>query len=1442
MTTKQWNGQTALFNSNAAWSPTGTPGTADIATLGGTNAYGVSTSGAVIVGGLVVSDALATLSVSGVLASLTSIDIQSGTIAAGTSGALLAATTFRNAGVISVATGQTLTLGASTLGNSGTVLVSGGTLIVPASFTIAQALRGPIGVGNTGTIALTNGGLLDITANALSWAALTAGTISVDSASTLALAGTLGLGGATVNFRPGSLLNRVEFRGETLSNGTVDAAGAVFGGNELTLSRVTWTGSWTVPSGMTVFADATSSIAAGTLSIAAGGRLLETGTLDNLTIALGVAGAIDTATLAGTILADEQSSVVGPTLGANVVLRANGNAVLGLARNFGTVLVQSGSLTLSGNANGSAVGTSYSPVTATNQGRIVVNGGVLRLDAYSDYQPGIAVATGQIIIGNGGVVEVDFTSTQTSTGTRANIIFADGAGTLTLATIAGTAPPAVIAVSGFTDGDSIIAAAGSISQFDATSQTLVFLDPASGLSRAEITFASGHHFIATELVGLGGASIAPSFVAAANILPAFVPGTRQWLGLTGNFNDASQWAPAGVPGAGENASLSGTAAYVVTQSGTTTLAAAIINNALATLTVGGTLSAAAGVALAHGVLYLPGTLRNTIVTQTAGRLLAGSAGTLDNVTWIGDLAVGSGMTVRNGINVFAADGVSDGRLTVAGGTVTIADRETLDHLVIDLGATLVAAAGLALGSHGTLQASTGVAKFLTTGSLANAGHIKVTGGTLTLGGTGTTGFSNTGSISVAAGAELDLAAGTITLAGLLAGSIAIDPAGILVLAGTLDLGGATLDFRAGGPLSGAALRGATLVNGTVDADAGHFSFSNLALRSIVWQGPAVVSAGATLTADGTSRFLDSTGSLAGSIDLSAAGAVLSSSGLINAATIALGSSTALAAIIGANLATPGGQVRLTHPSLGPDATVLANGLAALALARNQGTVIVQSGTLTLAGSDGAISNAGILQTAGGLLIAGGLTDYQVGNPVPVGQTQIGNGGIFKLVDASGLVSNHVNARFIDNNGTFEIATHPGTGSDTITISGWVAGAVIMADFANTSQFDLPSNSLRFSNSSAPGEVITVSLGGAHTYSAGELNGLGTGTITTDFVASPITNIFPPATQAAPQWLGLTGSFGDANLWTPTGVPDATATASLAGTVAYVVNQSGTQTVGGLILTNGRATLSVGGILTTASIALQAGTLNLVGTLRNASITAAGGVLLASGGTLDSIGWRGALVVAGSLVARNGLVLRAEDGSLAGQLTIASGGFNFADSETIDNAAISLGGVLSGSAALGIGSQTSLTVRGTGTLIAATTLATAGTIVVSAGKTLAVGIQAGFTFGTLVNSGTITVNGGTLVLLGDMRNTGAIAISNNGEADIANTSFAALLAAGLAVDASSRVVISGTFNLGGGTVDFGANGPLAHVVFNGATLVNGHVDARAGGFGGRVAALNGIQWR
>ncbi len=1442
MLIKQWNGQTGLFNTDAAWSPTGTPGTADLASLGGINAYDVSTSGTAIIGGLVISGPRANLGVSGVLASLTSIDIESGTVAAGTSGALLAVTSIGNAGVIRVAAGHTLTLGAGTLVNSGTFLVSGGTITVPASFVIAGALRGPIGVSNTGTISLTNGGLLDISANALTWAALTAGTISIDRASTLALAGTLGLGGATVNFRPDSLLHRVEFRGETLSNGTVDAAGAVFGGNELTLSQVRWSGSWTVPAGMTVFADATSSIAGGTLSISAGGRLLETGTLDNLTIALGVAGANGTATLAGTILADGQSSVVGPTLGANIIVRSNGNAVLGLARNFGTVLVQSGSLMLSGNANGTSGGGPYSPVTAINHGSIVVNGGVLRLDSYSDYQPGIAVATGQIIVGNGGVVEVDFVSAQTSTGTQANIIFADGAGTLSLATAAGTAPPAVIAVGGFTDGDSIIAVNGSVSQFDAASQTLLFLDPASGLARAQITFASGHHFAADELIGLGGASIATSFVAAANILPAFVPGTRQWLGLTGNFNDASQWTPSGVPGAGETASLAGIVAYVASQSGTTTVVAATINNALATLTVGGTLSASAGLALEHGVLYLPGTLRDTIVTQTAGYLREGSAGTLSNVTWIGDLTAAAGLTIRNGISVLGADGVADGRLTVASGTVTIADRETLDHVTIDLGATLVAAAGLTLGNHATLEASAGTTSLLATGSLTNAGHIKVRGGTLTLGGSGTTGFSNTGSIRVAAGAELDLTAGNITLADLLAGTIAIDPAGILVLTGTLDLGGVSLDFRAGSPLSKAVLRGATLMNGTVDADAGEFSFSSLALGNIVWRGPARVAAGATLTVDGTDSFLDAVGSLFGSIDVSAGGAALSSAGLLDAVTITLGNDTTPAAIVGANLAAPGGQVRLTPPSLGPDATVLANGLAGFAVSRNQGTVIVQSGTLTLTGNNGMISNAGLLQTAGGLLIAGGLTDYQAGNPIPVGQTQIGNGGIFKLVDATGLARNHVNARFIDNNGTFEIATHPGTGSDTITINGWVAGAVIMADFADTSQFDPASNSLRFSNSAAPGEVISVSLGTAHIYSADELTGLGTGTITTDFIASPITNIFPPATQSAPQWLGLTGSFGDANLWTPIGVPDATATASLAGTIAYVVSQTGIQTVGGLILSNGQATLSVGGILTTASIDLQAGTLNLVGALRNASITARGGALLASGGTLDSIGWRGALEIIGSLSARNGLALAAEDGSLTGQLNIASGGLNFVDSETLDNAAIALGGVLSGSAALGLGSHTHLTVQGLGTLIATTTLATAGTITVSAGQTLTVGTQAGFSSGTLVNSGAIAVDGGTLVLLGSVRNSGIIAISNGGEADIGNTSLAALLAAGLNVDPSSRIVISGTFDLGGGTVDFSATGPLAGAVFNGATLFNGYVDARPGGFSGSVVALNGIAWR
>ena len=1442
MTIKQWNGLTALFDTDSAWSPVGTPGTNDLANLAGSGTYTVNAFGSRTVGALLITNPFATLTVSGVLASFAGIDIQAGSIRAGPTGSLLAAGTLRNFGTISVTASQTLILGASSIINSGLIRVSGGTLLAPEIFTISQALRSVIGLSNTGRIALTNGGTLDITATALSWADLTAGTISVDPSSAIALSGTLGLGGATINFRPGSLLNRVQFRGETLTNGTVDGAGAVFNGTALSLNHITWTGSWVLPTGMSLWADSTSDFTSGTVTIASGARLLDTGTIDGVTIALGQAGASGTATLAGTIVASGANFVVGPTLGATTTVVANGNAVLGFARNFGTILVQSGSLLLSGNAHDPADFATYTPLQAINQGSIIVSGGMMRLDSYSDYQPGSPVATGQIIIGNGGMVEVDFSSTFTSTPTNANIIFADGSGTLVLGTAPGAQTSATIAVGGFTEGDRIVSVNGSGSRFDAASQTLTFFDPASSQARAVVTFAGEHRFLAEELLGLGGANINTSFVTASNILPLVAPGTRQWLGQTGNFGDANRWTPSGVPGAGDTASLGGTVAYVTTQAGANAVGALALNNAFATLVVSGSLTATGGLALQNGLLYLTGTLRNTVVSQTGGSLQANGSGTLDGVTWVGDLSASSGMTIRNGLTLYGANGTSAGRVIIASGTITISDYETIDLATVELGGALIAAAGLTIGMQAVVQTRYGTTQLLATGSLTNAGRILVSSGTLELGGSATTWFANTGSIRVSAGAELDLTVGTAGLAGLLAGLLDIDPTGTLVIAGTLDLGGAMLDFRSGSPLSGTVLRGATLANGTVESGNSYFSFTSLALRNIAWRGPLVLAASATLTTDATDRFLDTTGNLAGSIDLSAAGATLATSGLLDNVVIYLGNATTRAMVIGTNVLFPGGLVRLSPPSLGPGATVLADGLAGLALTGNQGTIVAQSGTLKLTGSAGSLKNAGIIKTSGGLLIAGGLNDYQEANPIPVGQIQISNGGTFKLIDASGLTSNHLNVHFIDNNGTFEIATHPATSSDTITVSGWVAGAVITADFADTAQFVAATNSLRFSSSAAPSELITVNLGTAHIYSANELIGLGTGTVNTDFVAGPLSNVFPPATRAAPQWLGASGSFGDANLWSPTGVPDGNATASLAGTVTYVVNQTGNQIVGGLVVANGQATLTIGGTVTATTLSLQAGTLNLAGTLRNATITVAGGAFLASGGTLDNVGWRGELVVAGSLTARNGLVLRADDGSLAGHATIQHGSLNFGDSETLDNAAITLGGMLSGAAELGLGSHTSLVAQGSATLIATTTLSTAGTVTVGVGNSLTIGTVTGFTAGTLVNSGIITVNAGTLVLQGSVRNTGTIAVSNGGEIDFADSSLANLTDAAIATDASSRVVISGTFDLGGGTVDFGPGSPLATALFNGVTLANGHIDARLGGFRGTVTALAGVEWR
>jgi len=1156
------------------------------------------------------------------------------------------------------------------------------------------------------------------------------------------------------------------------------------------------------------------------------GTLLYGGGLDHVAISLGTPDGGAAAVLQGAFVSDltfyPYGYVYEPSFGAGVSIVTNGTAQIGFSANAGDILAQSGTLTLSGDP---ADGTHAANPVGRNAGTITTAGALLIVSAYSDYRNDDILPYGLIRIAAGGTLEVAdaFARIGTTAISHANVSFADATGTIAVATnpTAAYLDPATLAVANFQSGDVLTSLYGGASSFDAGSNTLTFYDASSGAVHATLTFSSAHVFSAAELPGLGGATVTTTYVipsATGNGIPGPRPATAQWLGQSGGFDDANQWSPAGVPGSGETASLAGTAAYAVRQTGSTAVDTLILSDASGTLGLGGWFTASHGFSLQAGVLYLTGTLAGTTISQTGGTLLAASTGTLNADTWIGALRIAGSLTVSNGLTLLAADGAGPGTVDVVGGALSFADGATLNHASITLdGGGVRGAADLTLGAQATLSAATAANTLTVAGTLANAGRIVVAaGGQLTL---AAGGFANSGSIVVGAGGELDLAFDRIGLAQL-AGGINLDAAGKLGLSGTLDLAGATVATGAGALLNTTVFAGAVLTNGTVNADGGTFSGSALGLVAVDWRGALILGAGVTLTADGSDRFDDASGTLPGTIDLSA-GAVMHDGGTLDGVEIDLAGGGSLS---GQGTTDPIGHYIVTNPVLGAAASVIASGDATVTLAVNRGDITSQSGTLSLSGG-----NLGTVAAVGGLLIAQAYTDYVSGGEIPTGQSVIAAGGTFELAGTSAVAAN---LRFADNTGSFILATDAGQAATRAAVAGFQNGDTLAASLATGSSFDAASNTLTFLY--ADGGRAAVTLSGNHGFSADELIGLGSATITTSFVAQPIVNHIPTGTVGTPQWLGQSGAFGDAANWSPAGAPGSSATASLAGTVAYAASQSGTTTLAGLILNAALGTLGMGGTVTASNgFALQSGSLYLTGTLRNTAVTQTGGTLLASStGTLDGDSWSGALTVAGSLTVRNGLGLHAADGSQPGSLAV-SGAISFADATMLDQATITLSGQMLGASGLTLGAQATLTAL-SGAILSGT-IENAGVLRIGSGQSLSLA-------GVFGNGGTVLVDGGTLSVTGSLSNSGQIRAGNGAEIDFGDTSLSAMLAARISLDASSSLVVTGTLDLGGGTLALGPGGTVPGLVLRNAVLADGVVDSSGGDAVGTLAGLANVTWR
>ena len=213
-------------------------------------------------------------------------------------------------------------------------------------------------------------------------------------------------------------------------------------------------------------------------------------------------------------------------------------------------------------------------------------------------------------------------------------------------------------------------------------------------------------------------------------------------------------------------------------------------------------------------------------------------------------------------------------------------------------------------------------------------------------------------------------------------------------------------------------------------------------------------------------------------------------------------------------------------------------------------------------------------------------------------------------------------------------------------------------------------------------------------------------------------------------------------------------------------------VGSVALDASGATLAVGGSTgLDGTLAVEAGTLSLAGTLLGGTLDPAGGTLSYAGGTLDGVTLVGPLDLSAdsaSVTIVDGLT---QTGASPAQIldTGANSDLSYADSETLASTVITLGGnsgnysylYLTGTLALASTSTLDITGRA---YLEGNELDNKGTITdATAGAYVAGG------FGTLLNEGTVTLSDGTSNSLADtLTNTGTISVTGTGTSLYANT--------------------------------------------------------------------------
>lgn len=1135
----------------------------------------------------------------------------------------------------------------------------------------------------------------------------------------------------------------------------------------------------------------------GTIALLAGnaGTVSYAGTL----IAGTLSGSASVATLTGaTATANQIASIDSFSAGSLTLNDGLGLAVAG-ALTIGTALAvaDSASLLVSGTiappTGTSAIGISLTAGTITNATTGLISAGTAGTAGLFAVNAGTINGLGALVAGTlTGSAGVANLLASSNGGNQVGTLGSFTAGSLLLndkTALAVTGPVRIASAVTLADTASILVSgsiapvAGSTIAVGLTAATLSIAgtvsDGGAGSSALFATNAGTINETGALVAGTLTGSAAVATLAGANTIAAlgsFAAGTT--LAVT----DAAPLVINGPVTAGTQAAVTAPALSV---SGFVGAPNVTLTAASGTLTIGGTVSAAAAVALG-GSLGIAG---------GAGTILGGGGLTASSAAGSVVLTNGSNAVASAAGSAGGAFSLTDrtslnvGNVTAAAATITAPDLTVSGSLAAG-NATLTATAGT-LSVPGTVTAATG-AIFMSSGALTVGGLIAPSGGTTA------TAISLTGSTGTIAGTLSDGGSGSVSLIAPNAG--AVSGTGTLitgVLSGTADafsLTGIANKIASLGTLTGT--HGVSLADASALTVAGRVSspVGTVALNTGTF-GLAVPGAVTGLAATLSAGSIDISGLLgvSGVAALIANRGGISETGALSEGTLT-GSAASVASLTGTN------TIAALAAFTAPGGLTLSDG-SALSLA---GVIASDGGTVAI--NDGAAA-----LTQHGTVIAGSLT---------LAAASIASDGTMLVGGTASLVS----AGTIADAGVLNAATLTGSAGTGASFSG-ANSIVALADFAAPGGLVL-NDAVNLAVSgpvASSGGTVVVNDGG---FALG-LPGVITAASAT-LAAGAITI---GGTLAVTNAASLTS----AGTITETGFLNA---GTLAGSAATLARFTGTNTIGtlasisagSLLVADAAPVLTVAGSLRVGTLVsiTQAGSLLVSGSIGPAAGAIAVGLTAASvtltGQVSDGGAGTTSLVATGGTISETGALTA---GTLTGAATLNSGSF-FGNASLTGANQIGTLGTFS-AAAFQVNDSTGLTV--TGPVVAqALTIASLGSVLVNG----AIGSRGGIGDATLSAAAGLTVAPGALIWsLGGAADleagngftqSGGLVNARNVVVRAASGAVTQTGGTIAAVESASLTAVAGGLNEAGGIIT--ANGAVTALGASGVMISAGTVIAGA----------------